>query len=440
MKKRIIVGLITVAAVAGGLPYATGYMAEKQTEKAIVAINAQSGAVTVETIKYERSYNKTYSEYKWVTSSDLNDSLGFEVGEVVLSCETSHKMLGVDYSCHLKDMGNFDEQIRAKFKGNEPVTVEGSISLIGTDTSKTTINPFEIVDESGTRMVSGGAIINSTSNSSLSELSINGQLAPIQVSDGDEIVSIDDSTLSMNGAMYKDKYFIGDNAVNFGDITVANHQLAAPLVIKGLIAASEADIINGMYKGSGSFKIAEVSVPASLHARSNQDVALKNIDLGMSFDEIPFEPVAALSEYFQTLSEYTETDMPEVDEQLIKEQLIAVLKKDLGLKLWLKSDVNEGKLDSYIDAQLTQDITEQFISEMEAGDASSAMKLLDMIDLDVLFAIPNSVIDISPEVGMIAMMSNKFVPNDSGLSAKLVLKDGAITLNGKPTSVEQLMQ
>jgi len=445
MKKRIIVGLVAVAAIAGGLPYVTGYVAESQAKQSVAELNSQSRYGKMDIVTYERGYSTTYAEYKWVTNPELEKDLA--IGEIVLSCGGVHKMLSFDYSCNLKNMGLQDKQIRAAFKGKEPVTIAGNISLTGTTTSQMNINPFEIITEQGARITSDGGSMNSTANASLSDIQLIGQFSPITVLDTAGVdVRISESTLTLDGSMYEKKYFLGDSALNVNNITVVSPKLGDPLSVKGVSFVSNGDIKNGMYSGKGSFNVTEFTLPAALNNRTNRDVSLKNVSIGTSFADTPFMPIAKLTEYSKTLAEQmsesgsVDPGMVGMDEQFLREQVLALLKKDLAINLWVHSDVNDGALKSHVNTVLTKDITEEFISELQTGGALAALKLLQQVDLDILVAIPNSVTELSPEVAMMAAMSNKFVADDSGLTAKLVLQDGAITLNGQPTSIEALMR
>lgn len=445
MKKRIIVGLVAVAAVAGGLPYVSGYLAESQTRQSLDKLNLQSPYGKMEIVKYERGYNSTSAEYKWVTNPELEKDL--QIGEIVISCGGVHNLLSFDYSCNLESMGLQDEQIRTAFKGKAPVTIEGNIGLTGDETSHVTINPFEIITETGARIASDGGSMNSTANASLSEISGVGTFSPITVQDATGVeVHISESTFTFDGSMYEKKYLLGDSAVNFDDITVIAPMLGAPLPVKGISIVSNSGVNNGLYSGKGSLNVAEFTLPASLNNRTNKDISVKNMSVGTSFVDTPFAPIANLTDYSQKLAEQmsesgsADPGMVGMDEQFLKEQVLALLKKDLAINLWVSSEVNDGTLKSHVNTLLTKDITEEFVSELETGGAFAALKLLQQIDLDILVAIPNSVTELSPEVAMMVAMSNKFVADDSGLTSTLILKDGAITLNGEPSSIETLMQ
>ncbi|WP_428036717.1 DUF945 family protein [Amphritea sp.] len=442
MKKPIIIGLVAVAAVAGGLPYASGYLAESQTRQSLVDLNSRSPYGKLEIVKYERGYKATYAEYKWVTNPELEQDL--PIGEVVIGCDGVHQMLSFDYSCTLKNMGLQDEQIRAVFKGKEPLTVTGSIGLTGDETSQMTINPFEIITPTNVRITSDGGRISSSANASISELKVEGTFSPVTVVDaaGGE-VRISESTLAMDGGMLERKYFLGDSVVKVNDITVIAPMLGAPVVVNDVSVVSSGQVENGMYSGSGSLNMGELTLPAALNRRSNTDVLVKDVSIGLSFADTPFAPLAELSDYSSKLAEQVSASGsvdPAMDEEYLKAQVLALLKKDLAIKLWVDSNVNEGALKSHVNTVLTKDLTEEFISELETGGALAGLKLLQMVDMDILVAIPNSVSELSPEVAMMAAMSNKFVADDSGLTAKLVLQDGAITLNGQPTSIEALMR
>ncbi|WP_299204205.1 DUF945 family protein [uncultured Amphritea sp.] len=447
MKKRIIVGLVAVAAVAGGLPYVTGYVAESQAKQSIADLNLQSQSRygQIEIVKYERGYNATYAEYKWVTNPELEQEL--PIGEIVISCDGVHNMLSYDYSCILKNMGLQEEQIRAAFKGKAPITIEGTIGLTGDETSQVTINPLEIITEQGARITSDGGRMNSTANASLSEISGVGTFSPITVLAASGVeVRISESTFTLDGSMYEKKFFMGDSVFNVDDITVVAPMLEAPLSVKGVSMVSNSDVNDGLYNGKGSLNVAEFTLPASLNNRTNKDVLVKNVTIGTSFADTPFAPIAKLTDYTQKLAEQmsesgaVDPGMVGMDEQFLREQVLALLKKDLAINLWVNSEVNDGALKSHVNTVLTKDITEEFISELETGGALAALKLLQQVDLDILVAIPNSVTELSPEVAMMAAMSNKFVADASGLTAALMLKEGAITLNGEPTSIEALMR
>lgn len=445
MKKPIIIGLVAVAAVAGGLPYASGYLAESQTRQSLVDLNSRSPYGKMEIVKYERGYKATYAEYKWVTNPELEQDL--PIGEVVIGCDGVHKMLSFDYSCTLKNMGLQDEQIRAAFKGKEPVTISGNIDLMGEETSQMTINPFDITTATNVRITSDGGRMSSKANASLSEVEVDGTFSPVAVVDaGGGEVRISESTLTMGGSMYEKRFFLGDSKFNVDHITVVAPELEAPLTVKGVSMVSSGDVENGNYSGDGSLNIGEFTLPAALNKRTNSDVSVKDVSIGVSFADTPFAPISKLSDYSQKLAKQmsesgsVDPGMVGMDEQFLKEQVVALLKKDLAINLWVNSDVNDGALESHVNTLLTKDITEEFISELETGGALAAMKLLQQVDLDILVAIPNSVSELSPEVAMMAAMSNKFVADDAGLTAKLILKDGAITLNGEPTSIENLMR
>jgi len=445
MKKRIIVGLVAVAAVAGGLPYVSGYLAESQTRQSLDTLNSQSPYGKMEVVKYERGYNASSAEYKWVTNSELEKDL--QIGEIVISCDGVHKMLSFDYSCNLKSMGLQDEQIRAAFKGKAPVTISGNIDLMGKETSQVIINPFEITNATSVRITSDGGIMDSTANASLSELTVAGTFSPVTVVDaGGGEVRISESTLTMDGAMHERKYFLGDSVINVNDITLIAPMLDVPLTVKGVSMVSSGDVENGIYSGDGSLNIREFILPAVLNKRTSSDVSIKDVSIGVSFADTPFAPIANLTDYSQRLAEQmsesgsADPGMAKVDEQFVKEQVLALLKKDLAINLWVSSEVNDGALKSHVNTLLTKDITEEFISELETGGAFAALKLLQQVDLDILVAIPNSVTELSPEVAMMVAMSNKFVADDSGLTSTLILKNGAITLNGESSSIETLMQ
>lgn len=443
MKKPIIVGLVAVAAVAAGMPYVSGYVAESQAKQSVADLNLQSQSRygQVEIVKYERGYTSTYAEYRWVTNPELAQEL--HIGEIVIGCDGVHKMISFDYSCTLKNMGLQDGEIRAAFKGKEPVTISGNINLMGEETSQMMINPYDITTATGVRITSDGGRMSSKANASLSEIEVNGTFSPVTIVDaGGAEVHISESTLTMDGAMYEKRYFLGDSAFNVDHITAVVPMLEAPLTVNGVSMVSGGDVNNGIYDGDGSLNIAEFTLPAVLNKRTNSDVSVKDVSIGVRFANTPFAPIAKLSDYSQKLAkQMSESDsvdpgMAEIDEPFLREQVLALLKKDLAVSLWVNSDVNNGALKLQVNTRLTKDITEELLSELETG----ALELMQQVDLDILVAIPNSVTELSPEVAMMAAMSNKFVADDSGLTAKLILQDGAITLNGQPSSVEALMR
>ena len=129
--KKIIVLLVIIVAVFVGAPFITGKIAETETRKLVDNINQnaeQSGNIDI--LSYERSMRSTNARYQYTPPAHFA-ALFPGHADIVLNCDSSHGITGIDYQCKFEGESSYSKFVATELDGKDPISIYGSVSAFG---------------------------------------------------------------------------------------------------------------------------------------------------------------------------------------------------------------------------------------------------------------------------------------------------------------------
>jgi len=129
--KKIIILVLVIAAVFIGGPFYSGKVAETETMKLVEKMNQSSTEYgSTEVLKYDRGMRSTSARYKYTPPAAFA-AFTKDFGEIVYTCDSSHGITGIDYTCSLEGESVYSKFVAENLDGKDPLSVYGSISAFG---------------------------------------------------------------------------------------------------------------------------------------------------------------------------------------------------------------------------------------------------------------------------------------------------------------------
>jgi len=145
MKKFLAAVVVILVAAGLGAPFASGLVAERQFREKVDKINKLYGdaalGITVDITRYDRGFSS--SEVEWKLNLGKMSAF-YGVKDVVLYDRVQHEMTGVVVETTLTKNPKYEEIVKNRLAGKDPLHITSRYSLSGELTTTATLDAFVV--------------------------------------------------------------------------------------------------------------------------------------------------------------------------------------------------------------------------------------------------------------------------------------------------------
>lgn len=432
--KKVIVAVAGISViVVAAMPWVTGWIAETSTEAVFSAINQRSfeyGSVTV--LDYQRGYKSTDLSFQW-TPPALYQS---RVQRVELGCRGVHGFLSYAYSCTISHADEYTDFVKQYLQGHDPLSVSGSVDLLGNVTQSLQLTPFTWHEENAGSLTTDGAEFSVTISRDLSRIDLAGSAGPISVEQDQDKVQL--SPVQLQG-----HFSVNDYGISIGQITSALEQLV-------LTDSSGATTFNALQlemltdEHKENLDLSYLLTIADINRTELADTEVSNLQLSFALQGLDMEHYAAIEQQFAEFGQRAMAASSQIEMQAEQMQLMsaivphaeALLKPGLTFRSHLAADLNREPLGFDLDWALIQRMTSAELVALMFNPPA----LVNKMTAHVAVQIPSVLLAKEPVLAARLQNSPLFTTSANGASTQIVLEKDNVTLNGKPTTIPALME
>ena len=162
MKKLLAAVVVLLIAAGLGAPYVSGLVAEREIRGTIEKTNKLYGdaalGITAEITRYDRGFSS--SEVEWRVNLGKMSSL-YGVKELLFQDQLKHEMTGVVATTSLARIPQYQEFVKTKLAGKDPLHITTRYALTGGMESTFVVDAFSITDGAQTLQVKPARFVGS---------------------------------------------------------------------------------------------------------------------------------------------------------------------------------------------------------------------------------------------------------------------------------------
>ena len=430
MKKWLVAVLIVLALLVLVAPGIVGRLAEQNIEENIDWAESDSPGVNIQTESFERGWFTSVGRHRVVLeggqfaaiSDDYRDATGNpELPSLLINTEMDHGPLpggalspglASTVSTFQVDPGN-GELI------DVPGTLTSKVGLAG-DSDSTLLLEAGSFERDGATIAWQGVDMNIVSNPGPGMVSVDGEIKPWSINDGESSVNFSAITLTADQVRSDYGFSVGSVNMAMGKIEVLED--GAPFSVDGVTITAESSIDGDRVNAQSAIAMNTMTIPVVGDVSFDMDFNLEGAD------------AAAMAAIGTALQDAQSSANPE--EALTS--LYPEIEDDLAVLLGRGLSVNLDKLDISLPQGTVSSTMEITIPENDAaGPVDWGSVLLQMsgkLDLRIPGAIYQMAAMMSPEAGqMIAMGILVEDGDDYVLSAEYA--QGLFSVNGTPMPI-----
>jgi len=418
--KKIIVLLVIVIAIFVGAPYITGKIAETETLKLVDNVNKnaeQSGNIDV--LTYERSMRSTKARYQYTPPPHLA-VFTQEYGDIILNCDSSHGITGIDYSCLFEGESTYSKFVAEELNGKDPISIYGSVSAFGGLSQTVEVTEVKDFEIDGGTLTIPNANITIGSDTSGSEISVNGKSDAFNMQGNGLSMAI--GKMNMSGDLQKIAagLFVGDFLMKLDSITSSGP--LGETKFNDLSVLSEAGDHGENISSKATFTVGEVS-SALMPFES-----VKDVSFGLDIQGLDKNAMVEYQKMAQSLQAQGDADISKLMPVFEK-----MLKKDLNVNSQIKAKLNGKPNNIDLNVKLLEGLSFAQLPEfMTAPDQA-----LKKVDAKLAASLSKEVVDSQPLASAFIANSPLVAANSDDYAVNLELGE-KIELNGKALSFVEL--
>gem|GEM_PF-2658847 len=433
MKKLVIVLVVVVLMLFIGAPYFTGKVAETETLKLVDKINESSleyGATEV--LSYDRGIRSTTARYKYTPPTFLA-AFSKEFGEIVYVCDSSHGVMGIDYTCALEGESAYSKFVNDKLDGKDPFSVYGSISAFGGITQTIALDEVKDLDIEGSTLNIPNAKISVATDANTSEFNISGSSDSFSLEGEGQKLSLGKMTIDGDIQKIVGSLFSGDMLLELDHVDMQG--ALGNTSIKGISINSSTNERGDTISSKALFSVKEVVAAASPFE------SLEDLNLGLDLLGLDKQSVIDYQDFTQkmqrdilsSLENGTEPEANPADMAQMLPILEGMLKQGLEVNSKVSAKLNGEPNKVALDLKLLDSLTLAQMS-LFMTNPDDALKKLD-VSLDA--SLNKALVDSQPVAAAFIAQSPLVAAgkDDYTLDLKLGKK---IKLNDKTMSFSEL--
>ena len=432
MKKTIISLCVITALTLIAAPYFTGKAAESMTENMISKINQSPDKYgTTEITSYDRQAYSSSTNIKHTLPAFLTE--GKKDISLDYHCDNTHRIWGITYECKIIGNEDYTKFITESFNGKDPISIFGSINILGHIEETLQVDAFELQEDDATINVTKSSMT-FNSDKDLEKISLKGHSDGINTS-----FSRDNKTLTFGKMDIDSELVKSPSGLWFGNATLSLNSLEAKkngstTWLKGLRISS-----NTQESGDTSSSKSTIIIDEAQN-QSSQYKHLENATLSINTQGLNTQALVDFQTFYNKMQQEAFDALESGQEPnfapeqaveiipIIENMLVAGLNIDFGLS---------GKIDGH-PSDIKLDI--KLLDKLSMSDIMTATyapeEFIKKIELSLSTEIAKEMLDTEPMAA--ARLENNPLIRANGDSYSLDLKLAkTISLNGKEMSFQE---
>ena len=354
--KKVIISLACIAILALlVMPFITGMIAEKATQRIVNTTNERSAEFGhTEIVSYERGYKSTQSRFTW----SLPGALKGDDNSVGYSCIGDHGILNYSYTCRIEKLEEYTKFVSDNLDGKDPFSLKGKVSIWGSIKQRLELEEFQFTEDSKVVSIKPAHIMIDT-NQKLSDFVISGKLNGIDVKDGS-------SSFALAKSEIEGDISLNEHGLGIGEIELAISRMTSQLKDDSVIVLEDL-VLTGQTLEKGEnlnmdYQVKVVNIIKSLAGETTTD--LKKLNFAMSMHGVDTVKMGIINKkmsdfYNEVLN--NEAAEPSTEQlgslMAIVPDLEALLKSGLELKTSLSADIAKEPASAEFNIALTDNMT-----------------------------------------------------------------------------------
>jgi len=424
--KKLITGLAVFVILALLLmPYVTGKVAETVTQQLITQINENNveyGELSV--LDYQRGFRSTRSRFSWQPSLVGKFQLK---PEIVVQCDGSHGVFSYSYDCQFENAQGYTDFIDQQLNGIDPLTISGSVNVLGDIHHSFRLDAFELDNEGETITMLPG-FINVVSDKNLKYFVIDGEFQGIELNGSDGFLAIGLVTTSGRIRQNELDLAIGDATLTVQDIALESDSQGR-IEIEGLALHSQTQ-----EDGEDLDVSYRLAVEQFKQSGVAEDLDLANLTMNFQMQGIDMVQMSTLTQKLDALEK-----QPESAQNASLLALLPAFESMLKPGLALEFELSADHLANPVAANLTMNLT----NKLTLGDfllfSVNPRNLFTKIDVKLTNQIPYLFVDKNPNLSAALALSPWHIKSDSSYATDFRISNGSIKLNGNELEINEFL-
>jgi len=433
MKKLAGIIILIVVVVLVAAPYFTGKFAETEINNMVTVLNqtpSQNG--TTEILSYERSVFNTTSSYRYTLPAHFSQMFG-NIVSFEYNCDINHGITGIDYVCHLMNNESYSAFINEYFEGNDPISMNGVVSLFGGLTQFITIDEIKDLKSDGTTFNLAKTELSLTTDKNFSDFIVKGDLPSMSISDSNGTMTLNKLVLGADLAKIQETLFSGDMNFSIDDFKFDKENETFSLNDLKFSSSSYEDGDN--LDTSATFSINEINTADGPFS------SIKDGKLELEMNGVNQEALVEYNSFWQemqmdlvsSLDSESQSNTNPADMMQVLPILEKILTEDLDL------DINlSGKLDDQENSmKLSLDLLDSVTMADAMTLAIAPQDVLEKIDFKLSASFDKDTLNIQPQAANTIMNSPLFKESSDSYNIELEL-GSEIEINDEAMTFEEL--
>ena len=424
--KKLITGLAVFVILALlQMPYVTGKVAETVTQQLITQINENNveyGELSV--LDYQRGFRSTRSRFSWQPSLVGKFQLK---PEIVVQCDGSHGVFSYSYDCQFENAQGYTDFIDQQLNGIDPLTISGSVNVLGDIHHSFRLDAFELDNEGETITMLPG-FINVVSDKNLKYFVIDGEFQGIELNGSDGFLAIGLVTTSGRIRQNELDLAIGDATLTVQDIALESDSQGR-IEIEGLALHSQTQ-----EDGEDLDVSYRLAVEQFKQSGVAEDLDLANLTMNFQMQGIDMVQMSTLTQKLDALEK-----QPESAQNASLLALLPAFESMLKPGLALEFELSADHLANPVAANLTMNLT----NKLTLGDfllfSVNPRNLFTKIDVKLTNQIPYLFVDKNPNLSAALALSPWHIKSDSSYATDFRISNGSIKLNGNELEINEFL-
>lgn len=302
MNKKVIFGIVLALVVlALTMPYVTGRIAQQATidlQQRMLSDTDQFGDFDIQ--QYQRGVFSSEASFSWKPPKGL---AGLTADRIAFNCVGDHGVLSYQYDCKVKDWAGYQEFVNQQLKGDDPLTVQGAVTLSGEINNQVLLREFRFKTESEDIVSVAAGELNIRTRPNTQRFVIDGSFDGAELKSDAMLAQLGDTEFNADLHLNQHQIVIGAASLVIDKATLADRQDAG-VEIRQVSLQTDSIEREEFFDFSYQLKIAEI-FQGALSLPSNSRKSYQNLDMMLAIGNINMANFSKFYRNFKRIDEVT---------------------------------------------------------------------------------------------------------------------------------------
>lgn len=441
MKKILLSLAVLVILLLLVMPYVTGRVAQSVTQELTAQLNynnAEYGTLSIE--DYQRGYRTTQSTLLWEAPLGLEPLF---TEPVRYQCEGKHGVATFRYDCRALNVSGYTEFINENLSGKDPLTIGGSVSVLGQATQYIKLDAFTLSSDEAESMYVKPGIIEIDTDQTLESFVLRGEFEGLTMTSEEGLMEVMPASIGGEISLNQHKMALGETTMTVQGMkfeSQADGLLEVGEMKLGSYSREEGENLSAGYRmtiedyrqqgGSDS------SDPSVVHNA-------EDIEFGFDMSGVNIEQLALVIERVKDISTSASAQGLDANQESDRNaqylamlpELEKLLKAGLGAQAQFSASYQNQPLTARIDLGLLRDLKLGDFILISVQPAAFFSK----IKAEINNTVPASLVGTNPQFSAMLGASRWYQKNEDSYQSQIKIEGEEIALNGQKYSVEEFL-